>query len=110
MDERNKYKVAEPNKLSSWNRVARKELYRWLTDEGYVDHVMSTTMTKEMVGPFTRFLYHFAYLCECGWGVMVDFSESRQRVFLTYHYYRWMHNLRDEMLEELHKLDDPDRP
>lgn len=105
--ERGKYKVSNPGKLSSWKKIAQKEIYKYLTDESYQEYVYNTTLSKDEnpPGPFTRFLYHFAYLCECGWGVMVDFNEHRQRVHLTNKYYKWMHELRDEMLPELEKLD-----
>lgn len=98
-EERSKYKVDDPDKLKSWEQIARKELSKWLNDDEYQREVLSTTMTKEAMGPFTKFLYHFAFLCQCGWGVMVDFNERTQRVFLTDHYYKWMHKLRDEILE-----------
>lgn len=92
-----KYKVEEPRKLKSWEQIAKQEITRWLDDEDYQNEVCSSTMTGEMMGPFTKFLYHFAFLCECGWGVMVDFDERKQRVFLPDHYYKWMHRLRDEI-------------
>ncbi len=104
MDERNKYKVLEPQKLSSWKKIAQKEIYRWLTDEAYEKEVTDTTMKNESMGPFTKFLYHFAYLCECGWGVMVDFDERKQRVYLPDRYYKWMHKLRDDINVELEKV------
>lgn len=96
-----KYKVEEPRKLSSWKEIAKAEIKRWLTDEAYEKEVTESTMTNEMMGPFTKFLYHFAWLCECGWGVMVDFNERSQRIYLADHYYKWMHKLRDEVLSEL---------
>ena len=105
-----KYTVPDPGKLKSWEPVAKKELYKWLTDEAYQQEVCNTTMTKESMGPFTKFLYHFAWLCECGWGVMVDFNEYRQSTFLTHHYYKWMHRLRDEMLAELEKIEELNNP
>jgi len=96
-----KYKVGEPRKLSSWKEIAKAEIKRWLTDKSYEKEVTKNTMKNEYMGPFTKFLYHFAYLCECGWGVMIDFSERGQKVFLPDHYYRWMHKLRDEVITEL---------
>lgn len=96
-----KYKVDEPRKLKSWEAIARHEIKRWLTDETYEKEVTNSTMKNEYMGPFTKFLYHFAYLCECGWGVMIDFSERSQRVYLPDHYYKWMHKLKDEITSEL---------
>lgn len=103
--QRNKYKVSEPRKLSNWKKIAQKEIYKWLTDEQYQKEVTESTMVGESMGPFTKFLYHFSYLCECGWGVMVDFNERKQRVFLPDHYYKWMHKLRDEIIIELEKIE-----
>lgn len=99
-----KYSVSEPRKLSSWKEIAKKEIYKWLTNEAYQKEICDTTMTGESMGPFTKFLYHFAGMCECGWGVMVDFDERKQRVFLPDHYYKWMHKLRDDQLELLEKI------
>ena len=99
-----KYKVEEPRKLSSWKEIAKAEIKRWLTDEAYEKEVTESTMKNEMMGPFTKFLYHFASLCECGWGVMIDFSDYKQRVFLPDHYYKWMHKLRDEIIYELENV------
>lgn len=98
MNEVHKYKVAEPRKLSSWKKLAQREISKWLNDDEYRKEVTATTMKNESMGEFTKFLYHFAYLCECGWGVMVDFDERKQRVFLPDHYYKWMHKLRDEII------------
>lgn len=99
-EERNKYKVSEPGKLKSWEAIAKQEIQKWLDDEDYRDEIMQNTMKEEYMGPFTKFLYHFAFLCECGWGVMIDFNERTQRVFLPDHYYKWMHKLRDELNTE----------
>lgn len=99
--EKEKYKVEEPRKLSSWKEIAKTEITRWLTDEAYEKEVTESTMKNEFMGPFTKFLYHFASLCECGCGVMIDFNEYKQRVFLPDHYYKWMHKLRDEIIAEL---------
>lgn len=96
-----KYKVEEPRRLSSWKEIAKAEIKRWYTDEAYEKEVTESTMKNEMMGPFTKFLYHFAFLCECDWGVMVDFDKRKQRVFLPDHYYKWMHKLRDEVVSEL---------
>lgn len=101
-----KYKVEEPRKLKSWEGIAKTEITRWLTDEDYADKVTTETLRNDdnPPGPFTKFLYHFAFMCDCGWGVMIDFDERKQRVFLPYHYYRWMHRLRDEIQDtELNK-------
>jgi hypothetical protein len=54
-------------------------------------------MHIENMGPFTKFLYYFAGRCECGWGVMIDFNEQKQLVYLTDHYYKWMHSIRDDI-------------
>lgn len=103
MESEYKYKVEKWWSLKSWEPIARKEIYRWLTDEDYQKEVTESTMINEFMGPFTKFLYHFAYLCECGWGVMVDFNERKQRVYLCNLYYKWMHRLRDEILNEIEK-------
>jgi len=94
-----KYKVDQPRRLSSWKEIAKAEITRWLTNEEYADKVTAETLSKDdnPPGPFTKFLYHFAFLCETGWGVMIDFNEHRQRIYLTDHYYNWMHQLRDEI-------------
>lgn len=96
-----KYKVDNPGKLKSWEQIAKKEIYKWLTDEAYEKQVTESNMKNEYMGPFTKFLYHFASSCECGWGVMVDYDERKQRVYLPDHYYKWMHKLRDGMLSQL---------
>lgn len=103
-----KYKVENSGRLKSWEQIARKEIHKWLTDEAYEKEVTESTMKNESMGPFTKFLYHFAYLCECGWGVMVDFDERKQRVYLPDHYYKWMHKLRDEILSELERVGQTD--
>jgi predicted RNA-binding protein len=46
-------------------------------------------------------LYWFALSCETGWGVMVDFNDYAQRIYLCDHYYKWMHKLRDKLMEEV---------
>lgn len=92
-----KFKVDEPGKLKSWEHIARREITRWLNDNEYREKVTRETMKNEMMGPFTKFLYHFAFQCQCGWGVMIDFNERSQRVFLPDHYYKWMHKLKDEI-------------
>lgn len=92
-----KYKVSEPRKLSSWKEVAKAEITKWLDEEDYRNEITKNTLSGEYIGEFTKFLYYFAGLCQCGWGVMVDFNERSQRVFLPDHYYKWMHKLRDEI-------------
>lgn len=90
--------VDNPERLSSWKSIAKREISRWLNDQEYADKITRETMTGESMGPFTKFLYHFASQCRCaGWGVMIDFNERTQRVFLPDHYYKWMHKLRDEI-------------
>ncbi len=93
-----KYTVHEPGKLKSWGQIAHKEISRWLDDQAYQDDICRTTMINEYMGPFTKFLYHFAAKCQAGWGVMVDFNERQQKVHLTDHYYKWMHKVRDEIV------------
>lgn len=94
-----KYKVQEPRKLASWKAIAQKEIERWLTDDDYREQVTRETLSKDEnpPGEFTKFLYHFAFICETGWGVMIDFNERSQRIYLTDHYYKWMHKIRDEI-------------
>jgi len=96
-----KYTAIEPGKLSSWKEIARWEITKWLLLDGYDEEINNTTMMNDYMGPFTKFLYHFASLCQCGWGVMIDFNEYHQRVFLPNHYYKWMHKLRDDILIEM---------
>ncbi len=96
----------ESNSLAYWKEKARSEIYRWLTDDEFSERVIKETMKNEMIGPFTKFLYHFAHECQsAGWGVMVDFNERSQKVHLTDRYYKWMHKLRDEIQEALDKKD-----
>lgn len=94
-----KFRVSEPDKLSSWRSHAKKAIKEWLDNETYQAEIMRTVMKNEAMGPFTKFLYAFAFKCECGWGVMIDFNERTQRVFLTDRYYEWMHKIRDEIVE-----------
>lgn len=100
-----KYRVDHPGKLSSWREIAKMEIRKWLTHETYKDEICATTMKAEFMGPFTKFLYHFAGLCQCGWGVMIDFNERSQKVFLPDHYYKWMHKLRDQVIVELENIE-----
>lgn len=95
-----KWTVDRPNILSSWREIAITAITQWLGDEEYRNMICRTTMKGEDMGPFTKFLYAFACKCECGWGVMIDFNERTQKVFLTGRYYKWMHKLRDEITEE----------
>lgn len=99
-----KYTVPNPNKLSSWELIARKEIVRFLTDEDYQEEIFLTTMVNCDIGPFTKFLYYFAWKCECGWGVMIDFNEYKQRVFLPDRYYKWMHKLKEEIESGLEQI------
>jgi len=91
------YTVEHPNKLSSWNDIAITELKKWYLDEEYQKDILLRVMVGENMGPFTKFLYYFAGKCKCSWGVMIDFNERSQKIFLTEHYYKWMHKLRDEL-------------
>jgi len=85
--------------LKVWEEHARREITRYLnTDDP--EEIYGDCMKNESMGPFTKFLYWFAGSCETGWGVMIDFNEYTQRVFLPDHYYKWMHKLRDEILEQ----------
>lgn len=96
-----KFKVeAEHRKLSAWKEHARREIKRYIETED-VREIIGDTMKNESLGPFTKFLYWFALSCETGWGVMIDFNEYRQQVFLCDRYYKWMHKLRDEIFEEM---------
>jgi len=95
-----KYKVEIPSKLKSWEYIAKVEIYKWLNIDAYQKNITANTMKYEDLGPFTKFLYHFASICECRWGVMVDFDERKQRIYLTDKYYKWMHKLRDELIND----------
>jgi hypothetical protein len=101
-----KFTVGEevnPRRLSSWREIAKQQIKRWLEDDFFSDEI-----TREMLknddnppGPFTKFLYWFALSCDgAGWGVMVDFSERNQQIYLVDKYYKWMHKLRDEIINE----------
>ncbi len=98
-----KYQVDEPGKLKSWETIASDEIRRWLTDDKYSAEVTLTTLSNDEnpPGPFTKFLYHFAWLCESTWGTMIDFNERRQKIYLRDGYYKWMHTLRDKIRDEL---------
>ena len=88
--------------LRVWEKHARTEINNWLDNkDGIQEWVMKNVLSQaeNPPGPFTRFLYHFAWKCQCGWGVMVDFNEYSQRIHLCDRYYKWMHKLRDEILE-----------
>ena len=95
-------KVEEsPRKLSSWKKHAWQQIERWLDDKEFHDYCANQVLSKceNPPGPFTRFLYWFAGVCQTGWGVMIDFNEYQQKTFLCDNYYKWMHKLRDEILE-----------
>ena len=84
--------------LKNWEHIARQEITRWIENREYEEMITREVMKLEYMGPFTKFLYHFAFQCKgCGWGVMIDFNEHKQRVFLPDHYYKWMHKLLDEI-------------
>lgn len=88
-------------KLSSWTDIAKKQIERWLDDEDFYNYC-STEVLKNAEyppGPFTRFLYWFGLSCQAGWGTMVDFNEYSQKTHLVDKYYKWMHKLRDEILQ-----------
>jgi len=88
-------------KLSSWTTIAKQQIERWLDDEEFSDYISREVLRNDEnpPGPFTRFLYWFGFSCEAGWGTMVDFNEYSQRTHLVDKYYKWMHKLRDEILE-----------
>lgn len=85
------------NTLKYWDKKARQEIYKFLTNEKFRDEIINTVMVGEDMGPFTKFLYHFGIECKCKWGVMIDFNEYKQRIFLVDKYYKWMHKLKDEI-------------
>jgi hypothetical protein len=93
------FKVENPRKLSSWEEIAKREISRWLNDDQFKSKITRDVMQGEDMGPFTKFLYWFGLSCKAGWGVMVDFDDRKQRLYLPDHYYKWMHKLRDELLE-----------
>ena len=98
-----KFTVPEkPRALKSWESIARMQILRYLNDDEFSDYIGREVMKNDEnpPGPFTRFLYWFGLSCQTGWGVMIDFSERNQRIFLCDNYYKWMHKLRDEILEE----------
>jgi hypothetical protein len=100
-EDKEQFTVDNPRRLSSWERIAKKQILRWLNDDEFSSRITRETLKNDEhpPGPFTKFLYWFACSCQAGWGVMVDFNEYRQRVYLTDKYYKWMHKLRDELLE-----------
>lgn len=89
----------KPRALASWRKHAWQQIERWLDDEDFYNYISTEVMSKDenAPGPFTRFLYWFGLSCQTGWGVMIDFNEHTQRIFLCDHYYKWMHKLRDEI-------------
>jgi hypothetical protein len=93
--------------LAYWERQAKKQIFKWLNDDDFRESITKNTLSKDEnpPGPFTKFLYYFAARTQAGWGVMVDFNERNQKVFLTDHYYKWMHKLRDE----LNQVEDADK-
>lgn len=94
-----------PRALKSWENHARREIKKWIDNkDGVQEWVMKKVLSKaeNPPGPFTRFLYHFAFNCQnAGWGVMVDFNEYSQQTHLCDKYYKWMHKLRDEIVDSL---------
>jgi len=88
-------------KLSSWKKIAWKQIERWLDDDEFREYVSKEVLKNadNPPGPFTRFLYWFGFSCEAGWGTMVDFNERSQQSHLVDKYYKWMHQLRDEIIE-----------
>jgi hypothetical protein len=83
--------------LKSWEEHAKREINRYLETDNVKD-IIGDCMKDEALGPFTKFLYWFALNCATGWGVMVDFSDRAQRIYLCDNYYKWMHKLRDELM------------
>lgn len=95
------FRVENPRKLKSWEQIAKRQILRYLNDEDFRHYIATEVMKldENPPGPFTRFLYWFALSCQAGWGVMVDFNDRAQRIYLVDPYYKWMHTLRDELLE-----------
>lgn len=91
-----------PRKLSSWRKHAWKQIERYLDDDEFRDYFANVFFSKaeDKPGPFTCFLYWFGQCCQTGWGVMIDFNEYQQKIFLCDHYYKWMHKVRDEILAQ----------
>lgn len=96
-----KFRVDHPRKLKSWEKIAKEQIIRYLNDDDFRGYISTEVMKldENPPGPFTRFLYWFALSCQAGWGVMVDFNDRAQRIFLVDPYYKWMHELRDGLLE-----------
>lgn len=89
---------------TKWKHKAVEAIHRWLTDEVWSDEITRNTLKNYEYppGPFTKFLYYFAGECyEAGWGVMVDFNERKQQIYLVNHYYKWMHHLRNGIEKQL---------
>lgn len=87
-------------RLSNWKEIAMQQIKRFYEDEDFYLYISKEVFKNDEnpPGPFTRFLYWFGFSCKgCGWGVMVDFNEYRQRTVLCDRYYKWMHQVRDEM-------------
>lgn len=97
-----KFHAEEPRKLSSWRTIAWKQIKRFYEDDDFNQYISTQVMRNadNPPGPFTRFLYWFALSCQAGWGVMVDFSDRSQQIYLCDKYYKWMHKLRDEINEQ----------
>ena len=104
----NKFKVPEDVNhriLKSWEEHARREITRYLlTDD--VKEIIGDCMKDEWLGPYTKFLYWFALNCETGWGVMVDFNDRKQSIYLCDKYYKWMHILRDDIQSKISENDE----
>ncbi len=95
------FRVENPRRLKSWEQIAKAQIQRFYNDDEFHKYVSTQVMRNDEnpPGPFTRFLYWFAFSCKAGWGVMVDFNDRAQRIYLVDPYYKWMHKLRDEMNE-----------
>jgi hypothetical protein len=90
------------HRLSAWEHVAKKQILRFLNDDEFREYISNEVLKNDEnpPGPFTRFLYWFGMSCEgAGWGVMINSSEKWQRIYLMDHYYKKMHEWRDQILE-----------
>lgn len=105
-----KYTVSHPYKLKSWERIISREIVKLYQSPEYEKEICSTTLPGESLGPFTKFLYHLGYICDAPFGVLIDFNERTQKIYLTNGFYKYVHKLRDKILEQLARLEEINNP
>lgn len=71
------------NTLKYWETVAKWAIVEFLK--------------QKQKQPFTAFLYEFAHSCSVSLGVMVDINDHNDKIYLTNHYYKFMHQLKEDI-------------